>query len=62
MLCYKYAAVQMIEQDRGGRIIGKLIYFEFPSYFSMSVYARDYQAHLPDWVNKVELGICLLVS
>lgn len=26
MLCYKYAAMQMIKQGRGGRIIGKTVH------------------------------------
>jgi hypothetical protein len=31
MLCYKYAAKQMIAQGRGGRIIGATISTSYPS-------------------------------
>lgn len=51
-LCYKYAAIQMIKQGRGGRIIGTR---DTTSYLLLVQYSFVYQAHAQQLGRKVRL-------
>ena len=56
MLCYKYAAKQMIAQGHGGRIIGAK--FSYPSPRHVLIEGHYNQGHLREQANKVLSYYC----